>query len=183
MSATDTLLKRNAERRDDLSKKALTISPGLRALVLTCADHRVDPASVLRSKEGVDLGEAVILRNPGGRVTPCFIQNLAVLAVVAAVEGIEPGFELIVMHHTDCGLSRLDGPEHAGLLAHYFGVGEEEISGKHVTDPYMSVQADLEVLRSNPLIPLNTYCIGNCLDIDSGRANIVCQSAPLGDVA
>ncbi len=179
MSATDTLLKRNAERRDDLSKKALTISPGLRALVLTCADHRVDPASVL----GVDLGEAVILRNPGGRVTPCFIQNLAVLAVVAAVEGIEPGFELIVMHHTDCGLSRLDGPEHAGLLAHYFGVGEEEISGKHVTDPYMSVQADLEVLRSNPLIPRTLIASGIAYDIDSGRANIVCQSAPLGDVA
>jgi carbonic anhydrase len=179
MSATDTLLLRNADRRDDLSEKEFTISPGLRALVLTCADHRVDPAYVL----GVDLGEAVILRNPGGRVTPSFIQNLAILAVVAAVEGIEPGFELIVMHHTDCGLSRLNGPEHAGLLTYYFGVGEEEISGKHVTDPYMSVQTDLEVLRSNPLIPRTLIASGVVYDIDSGRANIVCRAAPLGEVA
>ncbi|MGA8744287.1 MAG: carbonic anhydrase [Solirubrobacterales bacterium] len=179
MSATDRLLKRNADRTEDLSEKALTISPDLHALVLTCADHRVDPAYVL----GVDLGEAVVLRNPGGRVTPSFIQNLAILAVVAAVEGLDPGFELIVMHHTDCGMSRLDGGEHAGLLAHYFGVEEEEIPVKHVSDPYKSVQADLEVLRSNPLIPPTLIASGIVYNIESGQAKMVCPPAPLGDAA
>lgn len=107
LTATDTLLRRNAELSQDLSAKSFTLTPDLHALILTCADHRVDPAQVL----GLQLGEAVVLRNPGGRVTPAFISELAVLATVAQIEGLEAGFELILMHHTDCGLARLDGPE------------------------------------------------------------------------
>jgi carbonic anhydrase len=177
MTATETCLERNAERSHNLSERALAISPDLRALVLTCADHRVDPAHVL----GLELGEAVILRNPGGRVTPAFIQNLAVLAVVASIEGLEPGFELIVMHHTDCGISRLGGPEYVGMLSHYFGVGEDELTAKHVTDPHESVRCDLDVLRSNPLIPATLIASGVVYDIASGRAEVVCPPAPLGE--
>ena len=110
LTATDRLLKRNAELSKDLGAKSFTLTPDLHALVLTCADHRVDPAQVL----GLELGEAVVLRNPGGRVTPAFISELAVLATVAQIEGLETGFELILMHHTDCGLARLDGPEQRG---------------------------------------------------------------------
>lgn len=107
VSATDTLVARNAALSTALSGRPLTLTPDLRAVVLACADHRVDPAQVL----GLELGEAVVLRNPGGRVTPAFISELAVLATVAQLEGLETGFELIIVHHTDCGLTRLDGPE------------------------------------------------------------------------
>jgi carbonic anhydrase len=130
-TATDTLLERNAELSSDLSAKAFTLTPDLHALILTCADHRVDPAQVL----GLELGEAVVLRNPGGRVTPAFISELAVLATVAQIEGLETGFELILMHHTDCGMARLDGPEQRGLMAYFFGVGEDEVAARHLTDP------------------------------------------------
>jgi carbonic anhydrase len=176
-SATTTVLERNASRMEDLSAKQLTISPDLRALVLTCADHRVDPAHVL----GLDLGEAIVLRNPGGRVTPGFIQHLAILAVVAQIEGLESGFELILMHHTDCGISRLDGPEHAGLMAYYFGVGEDDLPAKHLADPFESVRADLETLRANPLIPRTLIASAIVYDIPSGRADIVCPPTPLGE--
>jgi hypothetical protein len=47
MSATNALLERNAERGHDLGAQALGISPALGALVLTCADHRVDPRTSL----------------------------------------------------------------------------------------------------------------------------------------
>ena len=87
LTATDTLLERNAKLSKGLSGKSFTLTPGLHALVLTCADHRVDPAQVL----GLQLGEAVVLRNPGGRVTPAFISELAVLATVAQIEGLETG--------------------------------------------------------------------------------------------
>ena len=100
LTATDRLIERNAELSRELGARAFTLTPDLHALVLTCADHRVDPAHVL----GLELGEAVVLRNPGGRVTPAFISELAVLATVAQMEGLETGFELILMHHTDCGL-------------------------------------------------------------------------------
>jgi carbonic anhydrase len=177
MSATDTLIQRNANRSRDLSGESLEISPGLRALVLTCADHRVDPAHVL----GLNLGEAVILRNAGGRVTTALIQNLAVLATVAAVEGLEGGFELVVMHHTDCGLSRLGGPQYAGLLANYFGISDEDVPDRHVTDPVASVRADIELLRSNPLLPRTLVAAGIVYDLESGRAEIVCPAEALGE--
>jgi carbonic anhydrase len=176
MFASETLLKRNAERVDHLSTRSLTLTPALRALVLTCADHRVDPAHVL----GLNLGEAVILGNPGGRVTPAVIQDLAILAVIAMIEGLDPGFELIVVHHTDCGLSRLGGAEHAEMLARYFRVPAAEVPSKHVTDPWASVKADLEALRVNPLIPRTLIASGVVYDIKSGRAEIVCPPAPLG---
>jgi carbonic anhydrase len=177
MSATDTLLTRNGERCDHLGGRALGISPGLRALVLTCGDHRVDPAHVL----GVDLGEAVVLRNVGGRVTPEFIQSLAVLATAGAVEGLATGFELLVMHHTDCGTSRLGGPEYAALLAAYFGVSEADVAGRHVTDPVASVRADIALLRSHPLLPRSLIASGIVYDVDSGRAEVICPARALGE--
>jgi carbonic anhydrase len=177
LTATDTLLKRNAELSKELSAKSFTLTPDLHALVLTCADHRVDPAQVL----GLELGEAVVLRNPGGRVTPAFISELAVLATVAQIEDLETGFELILMHHTDCGLARLDGPRQRGLMAYYFGVEEDEVGAKHLTDPFASVQSDLELLRANPLIPRTLIVSAVMYDIASGQVEVISPPAPLGE--
>jgi carbonic anhydrase len=176
MSATETVLARNADLSTELSERSFTTTPNLKALVLTCADHRVDPAHVL----GLDLGEAVVLRNPGGRVTQAFIQNLAVLAAVAAVERLEPGFELIVMHHTDCGITRLDAPDYTAVIASYFGVDEGEVAAKHLRDPREAVRADLDTLRENPLIPATLVASGIVYDVETGRAEIVCPPEALG---
>lgn len=176
MSATETVLERNATLSGALSEKHFAIAPDLKALVLTCADHRVDPAHVL----GLDLGEAVVLRNPGGRVTPAFIQSLAVLAAVAQVEGFQPGFELIVMHHTDCGMTRLDTPEHTAMIAGYFGVEENAVDAKHIGDPRAAVRADIETLRENPLLPRTLVASGIVYDLESGRAEVVCPPRELG---
>lgn len=91
------------------------------------------------------------------------------LATVAQIEGLETGFELILMHHTDCGLARLDGPEQRGLMAYYFGVDEDEVAAKHLTDPVTSVQTDLELLGANPLIPRTLVVSAVMYDIESGR--------------
>jgi carbonic anhydrase len=179
LTAIDRLLERNAELSEDLGAKSFTLTPDLHALVLTCADHRVDPAQVL----GLELGEAVVLRNPGGRVTPAFISELAVLATVAQIEGLETGFELILMHHTDCGLARLDGPGQRGLMAYYFGVDEDEVAAKHLTDPFESVRTDLELLRANPLIPRTLIASAVVYDIASGRVEVLSPPAPLGEIS
>ncbi len=177
-SATDTLLERNSELSTDLSGRSFTLTPELHALVLTCADHRVDPAQAL----GLELGEAVVLRNPGGRVTPSFISELAVLATVAQLEGLETGFELIIMHHTDCGLARLDEPEQRGLMAYYFGVDENDVAARHLTDPVASVRTDLEILRANPLIPRTLIASAVIYDIAAGRVQVICPPAPLAEI-
>ena len=57
------------------------------------------------------------------------------------------------MHHTDCGLARLDGPEQRGLMAYFFGVEEDEVAAKHLTDPVESVRTDLEIPARKPAHP------------------------------
>jgi carbonic anhydrase len=161
--STDILIDRNARHAGTLRAASRSLTPALRTIVLTCADHRVDPAHVL----DLQPGEAIVLRNAGGRVTPDVVRSLLVLASVAAVEGIDAAFEIVVMHHTDCGLSRLDSPEHAPLLADYAGVDENDVAKLTVADPWRSVNYDRDRLRE--LVQSSqTTVTGLVYDLESG---------------
>ncbi len=130
--------------------------------MLTCADHRVDPAHVL----GLKPGEAIVLRNAGGRVTADLLRNLVVLSTVAAVESIDATFEIVVMHHTDCGLSRLDTREHAPLIADYIGVNASDVPKVTVADPLHAVNYDVHRLRE--VVSSETTVTGLVYDLESG---------------
>jgi carbonic anhydrase len=82
-----------------------------------CVDSRVDPSDVL----GLKLGEAVIMRNIGGRVTPEALRSWALLGRTA---GHLPSGGLAILHHTDCGIRRLASPEQ---LAAFFEIPESDI--------------------------------------------------------
>jgi carbonic anhydrase len=179
MDQVSELLERNA-RFAESDHEELPFLPRLRTLVLTCADHRVDPAKVL----GLELGEALVIRNGGGRVTPAVLQNLAMLAAVAATEGGGgEGFELILMQHTDCGVGRLAGPEHADALAAYFGVTPEEVSEKSPDDPYAGIRIDIETLAGNPIVPASLSVSGLVYDVTTGRAELVERRSPLRETS
>src|SRR4029077_8455377 len=83
--------------------------PNVKAIIIGCADMRVDPAHVL----GVKPGEAVVMRNIGGRITPGLLEQLGLLGRIGEVAGETPGgggeFHLVVLQHTDCGITRLVG--------------------------------------------------------------------------
>ena len=83
--------------------------PNVRAIIIGCADMRVDPAHVLAIKPG----EAVVMRNIGGRITPGLLEQLALLRRIGEVAREIPGgggeFHLIVLQHTDCAITRLAG--------------------------------------------------------------------------
>jgi carbonic anhydrase len=160
------IMDRNRAVAETVSKQDRSIVPRLRTVVLACADHRVDPAHVL----GLDLGDAIVLRNPGGRVTDDVIQNLLVLATIAAVEEIQSEFEIVVMHHTDCGLSRLTGPEHVPLLAAFAGVDGSEVAALQVDDPILAVQHDVARLEALGVLSSQTL-VGFVLDLETGRVH------------
>ena len=78
------ILKRRNEIYAQNHQKGLTINPKYSTLILTCIDARVDPAHFL----GLELGEALVLRNPGGRVTPEVERDLAIIwTLVAQLSG------------------------------------------------------------------------------------------------
>lgn len=159
----DLLVERNSHLTEFLRDASRAVVPTLRLVVLTCADHRVDPAHVL----GLGPSEAVVLRNPGGRVTNDILRSLMVLATVAAVENVAAEFDIVIMHHTDCGLSRLSDPEHATLIADFVGIDEGAVDDLSLDDPVIAVRRDVARLRS--MIPgPGTSVEGLVYDLEAG---------------
>ena len=142
----DELLERNlryAEGREG----ELPPLPRRGLVVLTCMDHRVDPVAAL----GLELGDAMVIRNAGGRVTPAFLDELAVLAQVVELRGSTlAALHLLLMQHTDCGAAKVAG----------------------VTDQWEAVKADLEALAADPRVPAELAVTGSVYDTATGRITL-----------
>lgn len=183
MSYFDLMLKRNkdfAAARASAGAPMLSLPralPHVKAVVIGCADMRVDPSDVL----GIELGEAVVMRNIGGRITPGLLEELGMLGRIGQVAGEIPGgggeFHLIVLHHTDCGITRLPGDP--ALLTHYFQVQEGELKAKSVSDPRRAVAVDVAALKAIPALPGEWLLSGLVYDVATGLVEIVVPPAPI----
>ena len=105
MADVQTLIDRNLEFSASFDQGDLAILPRLSTLVLTCLDSRVDPAHFF----GLQLGDAVVMRNIGGRVTDGVIEQIAILRALAGLVG-GGALEVAIVHHTDCGAQPLRQP-------------------------------------------------------------------------
>src|SRR5438132_13607070 len=100
----EAALARNRAFADAGGHQGAVVFPNLRLFVITCLDPRVDPAHFL----GLGLGDAMVVRNGGGRVTPEVINDVAFIGQLA--ENVLPDgplFEVAVIHHTQCGTGAL----------------------------------------------------------------------------
>ena len=151
--------------------------PHVKAVIIGCADMRVDPVHVL----GLEPGEAVVMRNIGGRVTPGLLEQMGLLGRIGEVAGERPGgggeFHLVVLQHTDCGITRLTGDP--ALLTHYFQVQNEDLKAKAVADPYVAVAADVALLRTIPALPGGWLVSGLVYDVATGIVEIIVPPAPI----
>ena len=151
--------------------------PNVKAVVVGCADMRVDPVDVL----GIKPGEAVVLRNIGGRITPGLLEQLGMLGRIGEVAGEVPGgggeFHFIVLQHTDCGITRLAGDP--AMLAHYFQIQESQVGAKTVTDPRAAVTADVAALHAIPALPATWLLSGLMYDVATGLVEVVVPPAPI----
>lgn len=183
MNNLDQLLQRNKEFAVQQSAAGTLMPwlpsamPKVKAVIIGCADMRVDPAHLF----GTRPGEAVVLRNIGGRFTPALLEELALLGRIGQVAGEAPGgggeFHLIVLQHTDCGITRLAGDP--AMLAHYFQIREGEVKAKAVTDPRAAVALDVAALRAIPALPGAWLISGLVYDVATGLVQIVVPPAPI----
>ena len=122
-----------------------------------------------------------MIRNIGGRITPGLLEQLGLLGRIGEVAGKVPGgggeFHLIVLHHTDCGITRLAGDP--AKLARYFQVSEGDLKAKAVTDPHAAVAVDVAGLRVIPVLPGEWLISGLVYDVTTGLAEIVVPPAPI----
>src|SRR5262249_53614913 len=181
MSYLDTVLDRNKDFAARQSADAALMPslppalPNVRAIIIGCADMRSDPAHVL----GIQPGEAVVIRNIGGRITPGLVEQLALLGRIGEVAGEIPGgggeFHVIVVQHTDCGITRLAGDP--AMLARYFQTPEAELRKKAVTDPRAAVAVDVALLRAARALPEKWLISGLVYDVATGLVEITVPPA------
>jgi carbonic anhydrase len=104
---------------------------------------------------------------------------MGMLRMVTKANGGELGlgWNLIVLHHTDCGINCLvHSPE---LLAKHFCVATTELEPLAITDPRKSVAVDIAALKANPQLPGGLLVTGLVYDVDTGRIETVVPSALL----
>jgi carbonic anhydrase len=186
MSHLDSMLKHNKDFAARQSAAGTLMPslpralPNVKAIIIGCADMRVDPAYVL----GITPGEAVVMRNIGGRITPGLLEQLGLLGRIGEVAREIPGgggeFHIIVLQHTDCGITRLAGDP--AMLAHYFQIREGELKTKAVTDPRAAIAVDVALLRSIPALPGDWLVSGLIYDVATGLVEIVVPPARIRGV-
>jgi carbonic anhydrase len=175
MTILETLIQRNETFVNSRFSPELKIMPSMKTMIIGCVDPRVDPSDIF----GLNLGEAAVIRNIGGRITPATLQLMKMLRTVAKESGgdLGPGWNLIVLQHTDCGINCLaHSPE---LLATHFGVAAAELDPLAITDPHKAVAFDVAALKSNPMLPGKFLVSGLVYDVATGRIEIVVPPALL----
>src|SRR5262252_6985834 len=173
MTRMTPLLERNEQFASTYTPLALGPAAA-QVLIVTCLDHRVDPAIVL----GLRLGDAPVIRNAGGRVTQAVIDDIAYLAFLAEqlfagqieADGL---FEVAVVHHTQCGTGLLADPSFRHRAAEATGLPEAALEASAVADPHTTVKADVERLLTAPNLSSKVSVSGHVYDIATGRVTTV----------
>jgi carbonic anhydrase len=167
------LLERNEQFARTYTPTALGM-PATQMVVVTCLDHRVDPAIFL----GLRLGDAPVVRNAGGRVTQAVIEDIAYLAFLAGQlfgGQLEDDrlFEVAVVHHTQCGTGFAADPGFRDQAAKATGLSEADLEASAVTDPHTTVKADVERLLTSPLLSPKVSVSGHVYDVATGRLTTI----------
>lgn len=171
----EAALERNRAFAAAGGHEGAVVLPHLRLFVIICLDPRVDPAHIL----GLELSDAIVARNVGGRVTPEVIDDVAFIAQIA--ESFFPDgplFEVAVIHHTQCGAAALADDQFRHRYAERSGIEESVLRDRAVLDPAATVAADVALLRSAASIPSRVQVSGYAYDVTTGLVEAV---VPAGD--
>jgi carbonic anhydrase len=176
MSNLRPLLERNRAFAATGAHAGLAIMPRQQVFLVTCLDPRVDPAAFM----GLELGDAPVIRNAGGRVTEAVIDDIAFISYLARTmipDG--PLFEVAVVHHTGCGTGFLVDAAFRSNFAERTGLDEAALAAEAVVDPAATVRADVKRLLSSPRVLPEISVSGHVYDLQTGLvATLVEPSRP-----
>ena len=144
------------------TKGDLPMPPGRKFAVVTCMDARLDPAKAL----GLEEGDAHDIRNAGGRAADA----LRSLVISQQLLGTK---EVLVVHHTDCGMLTFDNPTLYGICLEQLDADASDIDFLPFSDLEQSVRDDVELIRSSPLIANDTAVTGFIYDVKTGKIHEV----------
>jgi carbonic anhydrase len=158
MSTTDELV-RNAERyADGFDKGDLPLPPALKVAVVACMDARVMPSYIL----GINEGDAHVIRNAGGVITDDEIRSLAISQRLLGTE------EIILIHHTDCGMLTFTDDDFREQIEKDTGV-KPHWAPESFKDLEQDVRQSIARIKSSPFIPHTDSVRGFIFEVETGR--------------
>jgi carbonic anhydrase len=158
MSETDRLVENARSYAEGFQKADLAMPPSKRVAVLACMDARLIPTRVL----GLDEGEAHVIRNAGGVVTDDAIRSLAISQNLLGTE------EIVLIHHTDCGMLTFTDEDFASKLEEETGQ-RPEWSAHAFSDLEGDVRDSIARLKESPFIPNKDSIRGFVYDVKTGE--------------
>lgn len=178
--ALTSITENNKNYTEIFDKGDLASKPSKSIAILTCMDTRINPLKLC----GLNIGDAHIIRNAGGRVTDDAIRSLIISYKLLGTT------DWFIIQHTDCGLSKINDKEIANLLeidletstlengnwkSNKNSKSEAGSNYGHKIKWYTflnlkeSILEDLEKIKNHPLIPKNINIYGFIYDVKTGR--------------
>jgi carbonic anhydrase len=157
MTVTDDLLANNARYAESFSGP-LPLPPAKQVAVLACMDARIDVYRVL----GLAEGDAHVIRNAGGVVTDDEIRSLAISQRLLGTK------EIVLIHHTDCGMLTFTDEDLLGAIERDTGV-RPTWSCESFTDLERDVRDSIQRILDSPFIPEKRSVRGFVFDVATGR--------------
>ncbi|WP_216893219.1 carbonic anhydrase [Nocardia alni] len=175
-----TYLERNKQFAATDAKQdipAIPFIPFRQLYIVTCIDPRVEPAAVL----GVELGEAIVARNVGGRVTPSVVKDLTWICHLHENKTPDADwFEVAIIHHTDCGSALFADEDLRRSYAARGGYDDRTAADMAVLDPAQTVREDVARLHAAPELQasVGSFRIGGyAYDLKTGLITTVVDPA------
>lgn len=159
---TDELVANNEAYSADFAAGGLEVAPMRRLAVVACMDSRMDVFAIL----GLANGEAHIIRNAGGVITDDVIRSLCLSQRLLGTR------EILLLHHTDCGLQKVDEDDFKRQLEAELGV-KPWWALESFDDPVADVRQSIERLRLTPFLPHKDDIRGFVYDVNTGAIDEV----------
>ena len=157
MTVTDELLKNAEAYKAAFDKGGLPMPPGAKVAVVACMDARLNPYGILGLKEG----DAHVIRNAGGVVTDDAIRSLAISQRLLGTE------EIILIHHTDCGMVTFSDDQFRQSIEADTGV-RPPWAAEAFPDAAADVRQGINRIQASPFIPKKDNVRGFVYDVHSG---------------
>jgi len=158
MSVTDELLRNNEAYAASFDKGDLPLPPAKKLAVVACMDARLDVHAIL----GLGIGDAHVIRNAGGVVTEDEIRSLAISQRLLGTE------EIILIHHTDCGMLTFTDDGFRSDLQRDTGI-KPTWSPESFTDLDDDVRSSIGRIKGSPFIPKRDAVRGFVYDVHTGK--------------
>ena len=162
MSVTDELLGNARSYADGFDKGDLPLPPARKVAVVACMDARIDPQKLL----GLAEGDAHVIRNAGGVITDDAIRSLAISQRLLGTE------EIILIHHTDCGMLTFSDDDFRRSIQEDVGV-KPSWSAEAFPSLDEDVRQSIARIESSPFIPRKDKVRGFVYHVESGELSEV----------